>query len=220
MNQPDQIVLLESLARELGWDTFTAEDSDCIFSIWVGAAPKRRGQKNYHIGYIGSMRIAKDLDLGNVQRTVKHSMINTVLALVEKRAYFLAELYESAEQTILLLNCTKNEHPEVPETLKNHEFSRVDGYGIMGCKQLPLHIFPNPKKKLPRIDSIICLDSETPAETVERLSPGEATIELVQRSNQRNVGPMPIMSQATKLVADRPSFRVNPDSLNLILSQR
>lgn len=201
------------LVEGFGWQTFPTKQADHIFSLWIGKAAKRAGQRNYNIAYYSNRPISRSLDLDTVLKKSLEVIPNVILSTITEHTYFAALVHQHQSGHLAVLNALTAPHPDVPAILEEARILKIDGYGLLMSETLEPHIFPCPKLDQARIRAFLCLDWQSPTD-FEEISKGELTIELLQRSNKSRRGTGKALLDATRLAeCAGPSYRINPARL-------
>lgn len=102
VNDPKSLPIIRRLVGELGWTPNNEQRVDFLLSAKLGAPPKRRGQKNYHLLYVGTSRMIRTLNKDDIL-TFLTAYLPDLARLTAKGLIFLPGSVVSVGGRVLVL---------------------------------------------------------------------------------------------------------------------
>lgn len=194
LNEPSLLDELAAIVRKTGQEPAQiVEEVDILFSLRVGAKSGRKGQRHYHLLYVGPGRAVRTLSrdelleefqqhfLRNIGFTFEHQIaLNAGLAMVNERALLLPGEVNSGRST--LLRALRGLGAEV--LAEDYVTIDADGQVVVGHQKV-------------QPDTIAFVDySETARKLVPRkLTPGNTALQMFPFIFARPAIALPILAK-------------------------
>lgn len=204
---------LKQLAQELHWNIYESDLADVIYSLKVGGPTKKKGQRNFHLGYVTNQIVGRSLDLPEVLARIRESAIDFSGLGASSYTLFRATVVEGNTATALIVG--QDIAPLKPKAPNDKAILEDQTCGLNGegC----LHLFPNPERTLHGVRFIICPDP-TASENRE-LSSGELALRIITNISRAGFLPGEAMAQLARLSESVIGLECAPSELPRLIQE-
>jgi hypothetical protein len=90
------------LMLPVGWQAASYHEVDVLYSLWIGAASTRAGERRYHVLYYGSTVLCRTLDLDEIFVALEYHCQSLMLYQTEASMFLRAGVVGWQERAIVL----------------------------------------------------------------------------------------------------------------------
>lgn len=199
INDVKYLPRIEELVKKIGWERSEIEVVDLLFSLKIGAPPKR-GRRNFHLLYLGGNQLERNLDLEVVFDKLESMLIEIARMTAKNTVILAASLLSHNNRTLLL--------PALSETGRTTLIEALEAQGAELAQETFVQLdesgqFTDPNGRHHCVD-LICFteySSEYPGFQPLDLSPGELALHGLAHAVTARNNPQLAMQSLAALAA-------------------